>query len=104
MPRAARRLGAALAAGLLLLGCGGEPAPAPAALARLELLDAPQRGPTDAWVTIVEFSDFQCPYCGLAQPTLEQLLLDFPADVRLVFKHYPLSFNANAAGPDPVDP
>ena len=96
MPRAAPRLGAALAAALLLLGCGGEPAAAPAALARLELLDAPQRGPADAWVTIVEFSDFQCPYCGLAQPTLEQLLRDFPADVRLVFKHYPLSFHANA--------
>ncbi|MEM9866029.1 MAG: thioredoxin domain-containing protein [Myxococcota bacterium] len=42
-------------------------------------------------VTIVEFSDFQCPYCGLATPVIREVLHDFEEDVRVVFKHYPLS-------------
>ena len=47
------------------------------------------RGPDDAPVTIVEFSDLQCPHCKVAQPTLERLLTDFP-NARLVFQEYPL--------------
>jgi protein-disulfide isomerase len=57
---------------------------------RVPLGDSPQRGPSDAWVTIVEFSDFQCPFCGMAEPTIEQVLALHPADVRLVYKHFPL--------------
>ncbi len=53
--------------------------------------DSPQRGPSDAWVTVVEFADFECPYCGDAEATLAQLLAEYPADVRLVFKHFPLA-------------
>src|SRR5208283_1293688 len=50
----------------------------------------PQRGPRDAPVTIVEFSDFQCPYCGSAAPVLKQLLATYPTQVRLVFRNLPL--------------
>jgi protein-disulfide isomerase len=47
-------------------------------------------GPSDAKVTIVEFSDFQCPACKLYAPILEKLLTDFPKDLRLVYKYFPL--------------
>jgi protein-disulfide isomerase len=57
---------------------------------------SPQRGPPDAKVTIVEFADLQCPFCARAAATLEQVLKAYPNDVRLVFKHQPLSFHDNA--------
>jgi len=57
---------------------------------------SPVEGPADAWVTIVEFSDFQCPFCGAVQPTLAAVLPAYGADVRLVFKHFPLSFHPYA--------
>jgi len=44
----------------------------------------------DAPVTIVEFSDFRCPYCRRVQPTLARLLETHPEQVRLVFKHFPV--------------
>lgn len=47
-------------------------------------------GPTDASVTIVEFSDFQCPACASYSPILKALVQDFPDDLRLVYKHFPL--------------
>jgi protein-disulfide isomerase len=57
---------------------------------------SPAKGPKDARVTIVEFSDFQCPYCSKVGPTLEKVLDDYPNDVRVVYKHYPLSFHKQA--------
>ena len=48
------------------------------------------RGPVDALVTVVEYGDFQCPYCGLAEPAIRELLRDF-ADVRYVWRHLPLT-------------
>ena len=50
----------------------------------------PVRGNPDAPVTIVEFSDFQCPYCKLAAATVEQILERYPNDVKLVYAHFPL--------------
>jgi protein-disulfide isomerase len=50
----------------------------------------PHRGPDTARVTIVEFSDFQCPYCGQLAPILQQLLVAYPKDLRLVFRNLPL--------------
>jgi Na+/H+ antiporter NhaA len=47
------------------------------------------RGPADASVTLVEYGDFQCPYCGRAEPVVRQLLGD--ADLRFVWRHLPLS-------------
>jgi Na+/H+ antiporter NhaA len=48
------------------------------------------RGPVDAPVTVVEYGDFECPYCGQAEPVLRELLRDF-ADVRYVWRHLPLN-------------
>jgi protein-disulfide isomerase len=50
----------------------------------------PSRGPAGAPVTIVEFSDFHCPYCRSVQPTLTALLSKYPGKVRLVYRHFPL--------------
>jgi len=54
------------------------------------------KGKAEAPVTIVEFSDFQCPYCARLQPTLKDVLKAYPDDVKLVYKHYPLSFHKQA--------
>jgi Na+/H+ antiporter NhaA len=54
------------------------------------------RGPVDAPVTLVEYGDFQCPYCGMAEPAVRELLRDF-GDVRYVWRHLPLNdVHANA--------
>ncbi|MFL6240548.1 MAG: Na+/H+ antiporter NhaA [Actinomycetes bacterium] len=47
------------------------------------------RGPTEAPVTLVEYGDFECPYCGQAEPVVRELLRDF-GDVRYVWRHLPL--------------
>jgi len=51
---------------------------------------SPTRGPADALVTLVEFSDFECQYCKRVEPTLEALLARYPKTLRLVWKDYPL--------------
>lgn len=53
----------------------------------------PFRGAEDAKVTIVEFSDFQCPYCTRGAGTVEQILEKYPNDVKFVFQHFPLNFH-----------
>lgn len=59
--------------------------------------DAHIRGNKNAEITIVEFSDFQCPFCQRFHPTLQQILLDFSGDIRWVYKHFPLdSIHAQA--------
>jgi len=57
---------------------------------------APSLGSKDAIVTIVEFSDFQCPYCRGSQIKLKQVLQDYGSRVRLVFKYLPLDIHAQA--------
>lgn len=53
----------------------------------------PVKGPADAPVTIVEFSDFQCPFCSRLVPTLEQVMQKYPTQVKLVFRQFPLSIH-----------
>ncbi len=53
----------------------------------------PVRGNPEAPVLIVEFSDFQCPYCARGANTVEQILEKYGDDVRFVFKHFPLNFH-----------
>jgi Na+/H+ antiporter NhaA len=48
------------------------------------------RGPADAHVTLVEYGDFECPYCGQAEPIVRELLADF-GDLRYVWRHLPLN-------------
>jgi Na+/H+ antiporter NhaA len=49
------------------------------------------RGSTDAPVTVVEYGDFECPYCGQAEPVVRELLREFGEEVRYVWRHLPLS-------------
>jgi protein-disulfide isomerase len=57
---------------------------------------SPAIGPETAAVTMVEFSDFQCPFCARVGPTLTQIKEQYGDDVRIVFKHLPLSMHAKA--------
>ncbi len=47
-------------------------------------------------LTLVEFSDFQCPYCAQLSPTLDSLVRTYPEKIKVVFKHFPLSFHKQA--------
>jgi len=57
---------------------------------------SPTKGPKDAPLTVVVFSDFQCPFCGRVEPTLAQLEKEYAGKVRMVWKNYPLPFHQNA--------
>jgi protein-disulfide isomerase len=73
------------------------PSPPPALYRDVKLrADDPARGPADAKLTIVLFSDFQCPFCGRVEPTLKQLEESLPGQVRIVWKHQPLPMHPNA--------
>ncbi|HEX8699977.1 MAG TPA: thioredoxin domain-containing protein [Myxococcaceae bacterium] len=58
--------------------------------------NSPSFGPKNAKVTIVEWSDFECPFCGRVVPTLAQIKEKYGKDVRVVFRHQPLPFHPNA--------
>jgi protein-disulfide isomerase len=57
---------------------------------------SPVKGSTNPRVTIVEFSDFECPFCNQVQSTLKQIIDSYGKDVRLVFKHLPLEGHRNS--------
>lgn len=56
----------------------------------------PSRGPANAPITLVEFTDFQCPYCGRVQGTLDEVMKRYDGKVRHVFKQLPLDMHQNA--------
>ncbi len=58
--------------------------------------DRPAWGKADALVTIVEFSDFQCPFCNRVNPTMKQIKETYPDDVRIVFRQLPLPMHPQA--------
>jgi protein-disulfide isomerase len=58
--------------------------------------DSPYKGAADALVTIIEFSDFQCPFCSRVNPTISTILKDYEGKVRVVWKHRPLPFHKRA--------
>ena len=59
--------------------------------------DSPVFGNTkDPKLTIVEFTEFQCPYCSRIAPTMKELNQKYPDKIKFVYKHFPLSFHANA--------
>jgi len=61
-----------------------------------ELPNVVWEGKADAPLTIVEFSDFECPYCARFLPTVQQILADYGDQVRFTFRHFPLSFHKQA--------
>ncbi len=63
---------------------------------KVPLGTSPQKGDKNAVVTIVEFSDFECPFCSRGAKTLETLTQQYQGKVRYAFKHFPLSFHKNA--------
>ncbi|MCA9514477.1 MAG: thioredoxin domain-containing protein [Myxococcales bacterium] len=56
----------------------------------------PSRGPDDAPVTIVMFSDYECPYCHRGMATMREVMARYPREVRLVYRHFPLSIHEHA--------
>jgi len=60
--------------------------------------DSPVKGAAEPLVTIVEYSDFQCPFCGRFAATLDELLVAYPDDVRIVFMQFPLPMHPKAEG------
>lgn len=63
----------------------------------VEVGGAPVKGSEDAIITIVEWSDFQCPFCNRVSPTLAQIEKEYGDKVRIAFKHMPLSIHPQAA-------
>ena len=57
---------------------------------------APLLGPQNAPITLVEFSDFQCPYCIAAVPEIRAVMSAYPTQVKLIFKEYPLEIHSHA--------
>jgi len=63
---------------------------------KIPVKGAPSIGPSDALVTIVEFFDYQCPYCRRAEATMNELLTRYPKELRVVLRQNPLPFHARA--------
>jgi len=68
----------------------------PFSVSSLDYTSSPVRGAADAPVTIVAFSDFQCPFCARSLQTIETIGKSYPGRVRLVFKHFPLVMHTQA--------
>ena len=71
--------------------------PAPSETAKVELAAwTPVKGPKNAKVTLVLFSDFQCPFCSRVEPTLKEIETKYGSDVRIAWRHQPLPFHNHA--------
>ena len=57
---------------------------------------SPVRGPADARITLIEFSDFECPYCSAAVKEVDALMAAYPKDVKLIYKQFPLETHPHA--------
>jgi protein-disulfide isomerase len=83
-------------------GCEGaqkamaEPPGADATVEDVKVGDAPARGPADAPVTVVIFSDFQCPFCVRGEAVIAELEKLYPGKLRVAYKHSPLPMHKNA--------
>jgi protein-disulfide isomerase len=93
--------------GLLAAGESGKavgqvpssPAPAPTPPPRVYAIPAgnsPSKGPANAPVVLVVFSDFQCPYCNQVPRVIDHLLQTYPTEVRFIYKEFPMPMHRNA--------
>ena len=74
----------------------GQPKPRKIDMAQMDLEKSPFRGAADGKVTVVEFSNFQCPYCLKSWSKMQEMLGKRPQDVKYVFKHFPLQAQGKA--------
>ena len=72
------------------------PSPSPATPPPTLTDDDHARGAKDASITIVEYSDFECPFCSRFHPTLQQAMTEYEGKIRWVYRHFPLSFHPQA--------
>ena len=93
MPREYKLLGIilvlAIGLGWLLFHFGGTNAPQTVPLQ--DRADAYSKGSATARITLTEFADFQCPACRAARSVIDQVMADHPQDIKLVFRHFPLT-------------
>ncbi|MBI5158673.1 thioredoxin domain-containing protein [Candidatus Micrarchaeota archaeon] len=92
--------------GLFLFGClglGGSTG-SPLVVSSFDLEGKPFVGGENAKVTLVEFSDFQCPYCARSAATLQQIEKEYGTKVKVYFKHFPLDKNYNPLLPYQIHP
>jgi protein-disulfide isomerase len=75
---------------------GGEGGGAPEAKVNIKVGDAPVKGPASAPITVIEFSDFQCPFCGRVNPTLKQVEDEYKGKIKIAFRNLPLPFHDKA--------
>jgi protein-disulfide isomerase len=68
----------------------------PDSVKSIDVSGSPSKGAAKPVVTLVEWADFECPFCGVAAPLLKGAVEKFPEQVQLVFKHYPLSAHQHA--------
>jgi protein-disulfide isomerase len=69
---------------------------APDQVKNISIDDSPVKGAPGAPITIAEWADFECPGCAAASPKLDEIVARYPGQVRLVFKHFPLSIHQHA--------
>ena len=77
--------------GLLAYAGGGETSTATISQDIDVLEESRSKGPSDAKVTLVEYSDFQCPACASTYPMVKQVAADYPEDLRVIYRHFPLT-------------
>jgi protein-disulfide isomerase len=83
-------------ASVLAHGVSAPPAPAEPPAQKVDVGSAPAKGASDAPVTLVAFSDFECPFCSRAANTVRQLEEEYKGKLRVAFKHQPLARHPNA--------
>jgi protein-disulfide isomerase len=67
-----------------------------APIVEVAIADAPVKGPANAPITIIEFSDYECPFCKKVEPTLQQVLKTYGDKIRFAYRNYPLPFHQAA--------
>jgi len=62
----------------------------------IDVAGAPVKGPDNARITLVEFSDFECPFCSAAVTQVDSIMAAYPKDIKLIYKQFPLSMHPHA--------